>query len=176
MSLFTTLAASKIAAGALAAGTLAVGGTAAAAYTGSLPEPLQQGAHSAIGAPAPSASSHAASPSPAPTAKPSETAAPVGPDATGPEAFGLCTAYSHGGLHSSSTAYASLEAAAKGAANIAAYCAKIPAPGQSADKKPDDSAEPNARAHGKDDASESSSLPAQATTGTSHRPANPGRP
>ncbi|BAS11713.1 hypothetical protein AHiyo8_00160 [Arthrobacter sp. Hiyo8] len=53
MSFFTALLTSKIAAGALAAGTLAVGGTAAAAYTGTLPAPLQQSAHNLIGAPRP---------------------------------------------------------------------------------------------------------------------------
>lgn len=171
MSFFTALTAGKIAASVFTAGTLAVGGTAAAAYTGSLPEPLQQGAHSVIGAPAPAAS-HAATPEP--TAKPSRTATPVGPDATGPAAFGLCNAYTHGGLHASSTAHASLEAAAKGAANIADYCAKVAAPGQSADKKPDDSAEPSEPDHGKDEASESPSEAPHASAGASHKPEKPG--
>jgi hypothetical protein len=173
MSLFTTLITSKIAAGALAAGALAVGGTAAAAYSGSLPGSLQQGAHSAAGTPAPSGSSTEA---PSPKAKPSRTAGASGPDATGPAAFGLCTAYAHGGLHPSSTAYTSLESAAKGTANIGDYCAKVTAAHESANKKPDDNPEPSARAHGKDEASESPTEPPHTSAGTSHRPENPGRP
>jgi hypothetical protein len=148
MSLFTTLITSKIAASALAAGALALGGTAAAAYSGSLPGSLQQGAHSAAGTPAPSAPSTAA---PSPKPKPSRTAGASGPDATGPAAFGLCTAYSHGGLNRSSTAYASLESAAKGSANIADYCATITAAHESAKPKPDDSEKPD------DEATESGS-------------------
>ena len=53
MSFFTALVSSKIAAGTLAAGALAVGGTGAAAYTGILPDAVQQSAHSLLGAPAP---------------------------------------------------------------------------------------------------------------------------
>jgi hypothetical protein len=151
MSLFTTLITSKIAAGALAAGAIAVGGTAAAAYSGSLPGSLQEGAHSAAGSPTPSASSSAA---PSPKAKPSRPAGVNGPDATGAAAFGLCTAFSHGGLHPSSTAYASLESAAKGAGNIADYCGKVTATHESAKPTPDKSDTPEdeateSSAHGK---------------------------
>ena len=53
MSFFTALVTSKIAAGTLAAGALAVGGTGAAAYTGVLPDAVQQSAHNLLGAPAP---------------------------------------------------------------------------------------------------------------------------
>ncbi|GAB4100890.1 protein tyrosine phosphatase [Sinomonas halotolerans] len=53
MSLFTVLASSKIAASAAALGALTVGGVGTAAYTGSLPAPAQEMAHSLIGAPAP---------------------------------------------------------------------------------------------------------------------------
>ncbi len=53
MSFFTALVTSKIAAGTLAAGALAVGGTGAAAYTGVLPNAVQQSAHNLLGAPAP---------------------------------------------------------------------------------------------------------------------------
>lgn len=68
-----------------------------------------------------------------PTADP--TTAPVGPDATGPAAHGLCEAYTHGGLSVSSVAYASLEKAAGSAEAIVDYCASIPAPGHAADHK-----------------------------------------
>ncbi|MEA5454867.1 hypothetical protein SPF06_09050 [Sinomonas sp. JGH33] len=145
MSFFTALVTSKIAAGALAASALAAGGTAAAAYTGSLPEPLQQEAHSLIGAPPPSAA-----PTAAPTDKPSPTSAHVGPDATGPEAFGLCTAFTHGGLDASSAAFASLAKAAKGAANITDFCAKVAPPGKSGDHRPSDTATPGGHGHGED--------------------------
>lgn len=165
MSFFTALITSKIAAGALAAGALAAGGTAAAAYTGSLPDPLQQGAHSLVGAPLPSAvpasaptANPTASPNPSPRSTASPTASPdpdstakpdsVGPDATGPAAFGLCTAFKHGGLDASSSAYASLAKAANGAANITAYCAKIPAPGNSGHDRPSSKPTPGARGHG----------------------------
>ena len=68
----------------------------------------------------------------APTAVQTATTKPVGPDATGPAADGLCTAFTHGGLKAFSTAYASLASAAKGASNTATYCARIPKPGPKA--------------------------------------------
>lgn len=46
----------------------------------------------------------------------------VGPDATGPAAFGLCNAWGRGGLGEASTARRSLEAAAGGAGAVEAYC------------------------------------------------------
>jgi hypothetical protein len=108
---------------AAAAATVALGGAAAAAYAGVLPAPAQQFAHHAIGAPSPK-------PSHGPGGK--QAAAP-GPDATGPAAFGLCTAYTHAKAHGTSTgkavAFRNLAAAAGGAANIAAYCAAVPRPG-----------------------------------------------
>jgi hypothetical protein len=116
--------------------------TGAAAYTGSLPGPLQRAAHSVVGAPAADESSDQAgddptgSPTDTPTESPTETAtggptshAPVGPDATGPAAFGLCTAWSKGGLATASVAYRNLSTAAGGADGIAAYCATIVKPG-----------------------------------------------
>lgn len=118
----TTLA-GKVAIGLLAGGAAVIGGTAVAAYAHALPPAAQQIAHDTIGAPSPTDASDTNG---TPTATP--TATPVGPDATGPAAYGLCTAFGHGGLNVSSTAYASLAKAANGAANIAAYCATIPAP------------------------------------------------
>jgi hypothetical protein len=49
----------------------------------------------------------------------------VGPDATGPAAFGLCTAFTHGGLSKASTAYTSLVKAAGSATGIPTYCATV---------------------------------------------------
>lgn len=140
MSFFTALVTSKVAAGLLAGGTIAAGG-AAAAYTGALPAPLQQGSHDLIGAPAPAA----AHPLPDAASEGQDKAADAGtdsddgagPDATGPAAFGLCTAFTHGGLDPASTAYKSLAAAADGKGGIAEYCKSIPGPGNSAAHRPD---------------------------------------
>lgn len=53
---------------------------------------------------------------------------PVGPDVTGPAAVGLCNAFSHGGLNSTSTPYSLLVEVAGGEEGIEDYCATIPAP------------------------------------------------
>ena len=142
MSLFTTLLTSKIAAGTIAACTLAAGGTAAAAATGSLPQPLQQSAHDAVGAPAPAPAlstvgeqgealtgtatgtdSSTIGSGSVPSTPASQPAAPTatkakGPDATGPAKKGLCTAWTNGGLHNpKSTAFKALATAAGAAAD-----------------------------------------------------------
>jgi hypothetical protein len=156
MSLFTVFATSKIAASALAAGTLAVGGTGAAAFAGALPSDVQQSAHQLLGAPAPrtggvsetatagaaaeasatpSASAAASGDVAGENAKASATA--VGPDVTGPAAYGLCTAFTNGGLAASSTGFASLKVAADGEANIESFCADVTAPGKSSSHKAD---------------------------------------
>jgi len=160
MSFFTVLATSKVAAGALAAGTLAIGGTGAAAYAGALPSDVQQSAHELLGAPAPkvggvsetakagasaeasasatpSASAEAAADADGKNADAKASATPVGPDAAGPAAFGLCTAFINGGLEASSTAFKSLAVAAEGEANIESYCADVTAAGNSAGKSED---------------------------------------
>lgn len=192
MSLFTTLLGSKLAAGVLAAGVVTAGAAGAAAYANVLPAPLQQSAHEFIGAPAPkttttetvlASASPSASPSPSPSVSPSPSpsATAKGPDATGAAAYGLCTAYLHGGLNSSSTAYTSLVTAARGAANITAYCATVPSPGNSAAHRPATSG-PTAQSGNQ------GKLPSQAVTpssgaqgapesgtGTSHKPATAGQ-
>ena len=111
---------------------LALGGTAAAAYNGALPAPAQNFAHTVIGAPAATATqlrtntgTHAGDPSSAGT--------PVGPDASGSAAFGLCTAWTQHQTNGASTngnaddavAFKNLAAAAGGADKVAAYCATI---------------------------------------------------
>src|SRR6185369_195095 len=55
----------------------------------------------------------------------------VGPDVHGPAGFGLCNAYTHGGLSATSVPYRNLAAAAGGAGKIAAFCAKVPRHGNS---------------------------------------------
>jgi hypothetical protein len=111
-------------AAAVAVTVLALGGLATAAFAGALPAPAQQFAHSVIGAPAahPTATDH-----------PAGSVSPVGPDATGHPAFGLCTAWSnakdHGTHKQQAVAFGNLAAAAGGAANVAAFCAAVPHPG-----------------------------------------------
>src|SRR5207302_1272489 len=84
----TSLLTAKAAAAAAAAAAVALGGVAAAAYTGTLPTPAQQFAHSVIGAPSPQPSHRPGTPQPSygpgtPQATPARTDA-VGPDAAGP--------------------------------------------------------------------------------------------
>lgn len=162
MSLFTVFATSKVAASALAAGALAVGGTGAAAYAGALPSDVQQSAHELLGAPAPhvsgvsetataganaeasatpSASAAAAGDVEGKKADAGASATAVGPDATGPAAFGLCTAFTKGGLDAASTGFKSLAVAAKGEANIESYCADVAAAGNAAGKSASHKAE-----------------------------------
>jgi hypothetical protein len=158
MSFISVIAAHKLTIGLVALGTIALGGTAAA-YADALPSGLQDEAHSLIGAPTADPTTDPTAPPTAeptdsatdtatPTPEPTETAdpkpttdptsavVPVGPDASGPAAHGLCTAYEHGGLAATSVAYASLERAAGGAGSIDAYCATIVAPGNSAAHQP----------------------------------------
>ena len=141
--MLTVLLTAKAAAAAAAA-AVALGGVAAAAYTGTLPAPAQQFAHGVIGAPSSQPSHRPATPQPsyrpgAPRATPARTDA-VGPDATGPAAFGLCTAYAHAKAHGTASqkavAFRNLAAAAGGAAKIAAYCTAVPHPGNSQPGQP----------------------------------------
>ena len=64
----------------------------------------------------------------------------VGPDATGPAAFGLCTAWGHvqteGQVAVRSVAFRNLATAAGGADKITAYCATVLRPGTSLTGKP----------------------------------------
>ncbi len=59
-----------------------------------------------------------------PTVAPSPDAT-RGPDAAGPAAFGLCTAFAAGGLGAHSLAYTALLNASGSAAGVADYCAPI---------------------------------------------------
>jgi hypothetical protein len=102
-------------------GVLMTGGVAAA--TGNLPAPAQQAAHALLGG--------AGVPAPA-GATVTTRAHPVGPDAAGPAALGLCRAWSagQGGQHGSkldAPAFAALAKAAGGSDQIAAYCARVTA-------------------------------------------------
>lgn len=124
-----TMFGAKVAIGLLAGSAVVAGGAGVAAYADLLPLAAQQVAHDSIGAPLPRSEKSEVptdGSTTEPTPEPTKTAKPIGPDAAGPAAHGLCTAFAHGGLGKSSTAYASLASAAKGASNIATYCAKIP--------------------------------------------------
>jgi hypothetical protein len=124
--LITSLLTTKAAAVAVA--VAALGGGATAAYTSALPAPAQRLAHNAIGAPSPNPSHSPATPQATPT-----RSAAAGPDATGPAALGLCTAYAHAKAHGTgplkAVAFRNLAAAAGGADKIAAFCAAAPHPG-----------------------------------------------
>ncbi len=108
----------------VAVASVALAGTAAAALTGSLPGALQQLAHDAFNAPAPS-------PHPAPDAtqvagSSGTTQRPSGPAATpgAPALAGLCHAYEVRSSTAPAAAFSSLEAAAKAhGQTVAAYCA-----------------------------------------------------
>ncbi|HEY6277512.1 MAG TPA: hypothetical protein VIX86_14395 [Streptosporangiaceae bacterium] len=123
---------------------LSLGGLATAAYTNVLPAPAQQFAHSVIGAPA----AH-----PTHTAHPANSASPVGPDATGHPAYGLCNAWSHAKAHGThkqeAVAFRNLAAAAGGAANVAAFCAAVPHPGNTAHPHGKPTVHPTPHHHGK---------------------------
>jgi hypothetical protein len=143
--LLTVLLTAKAAAAAAAAAVALGGGVAAAAYTSTLPAPVQQFAHSVIGAPSPQPSHRPGTPRATPArtnaAGPDATGPDAtGPDATGPAGFGLCTAYAHAKAHGTASqkamAFRNLAAAAGGAAKIAAYCTAVPHPGSSQSSQP----------------------------------------
>ncbi|MDQ1574635.1 MAG: hypothetical protein QOH44_2194 [Actinomycetota bacterium] len=125
MSLIATAFGTKVAIAALSLVALG-GGTAVAVATANgalqaLPVSVQTDAPTAT----PDATATAtADPTATPTPTPSPSAT-KGPDATGPAAFGLCTAYTAGGLHNTSKANAVLVTAAQSAGSIEAYCAPI---------------------------------------------------
>jgi hypothetical protein len=148
----SALTARKLA-GVVAVGGLALASTVTAAYAGALPHGLQNFAHHTIGAQSADDSTSGSgdqagddptgdptdsptgtptsSATDTPTGAPSAHGTPVGPDATGSPAFGLCTAWSHHGLATVSVAYQALATAAGGPDGIAAYCATVAHPGHS---------------------------------------------
>ncbi|HEY4153038.1 MAG TPA: hypothetical protein VGM38_06925 [Pseudolysinimonas sp.] len=119
----------------------------------------------------------ASSPSPTSSGTPSESdstddpaiestpspSATHGPDAAGPAAFGLCTAFTAGGLNTHSVAYAALLTAA-GSASVADYCAPILTAGHHATTDPSST---NTKSQG---ASHRSDHSHESGSSTSHRP------
>jgi hypothetical protein len=122
--LLSSLLSAKAAAAAAVA-AVSLGGVATAAFANALPSAAQQFAHDTIGAPSPH-SSHSANAN-------NHSGTPVGPNASGPAAFGLCTAYAnatqHGTAAQKAVAFRNLENAAGGAANVASFCASVAHPG-----------------------------------------------
>lgn len=127
MSFIATALGTKVAIAALSLVVLG-GGTAVAASAGVLPnslssEPSAANPSASPSDEAPETEAPTAEPtSPSPTPSPSKTR---GPDATGHAAFGLCTAYTAGGLNSTSVAYAALLRASQSSGSIASYCGPI---------------------------------------------------
>ncbi len=114
---------------------MALTGGVAAAATGSLPGPAQSavsGALSHVGISVPGPGGHSKNHGNAPAGSPSApSSTPVGPDATGNAAFGLCQAFGSGnqGNNSKSTAYRNLQAAAAAKGEtVAQYCAAVTPP------------------------------------------------
>ena len=135
MSFLATAFGTKVAIAALSLVAIG-GGTAVAASAGVLPGvPTSAPTPVTSSAPARDDAPETARPTAEPTGEPTESAthAPSevkgsdveGPDAEGPAAFGLCTAYTAGGVTSTSVAYAALVRAAKSSSSIGAYCAQV---------------------------------------------------
>src|SRR5215472_16261279 len=130
-TLLSPLLSAKAAAVAAVA-VVGLGGVATAAFANALPSAAQKLAHDTIGAPSP----HASNSAQANNTNAGHSGTPVGPNATGSAAFGLCTAYAHATDHGTAAqkavAFRNLEKAAGGAANVASFCASVAHPGASA--------------------------------------------
>jgi hypothetical protein len=154
--LLTSLLSTKAAA-AVAVAAIGLGGAAAAAYAGKLPASAQQFAHDTIGVMAVHHSHHDG------LAR-GQAGTPVGPNATGHAASGLCTAYAHASAHGSaaqrSVAFRNLVKAAGGADNVGGYCEAISHPGASPAHSPHRTGKPASR-------------PAHRTGEPASRPAHP---
>ena len=148
LSGFTGLVGAKAAAAvggiALGLGATALVAAVSLSPTAMSPRPLTPGGASASSTPTAGSSGSS-------TPTPSATKSGVGPDATGPAAHGLCTAWANHAAKGDSPALdtppmRNLAEAAGGADKVAAYCATVPHPGKGrgADKaaKPDKSAKP----------------------------------
>ena len=169
MSFFTVLISSKIALGVLGVAAVAAGGTAAVAVAGNLPEASQGIVHTVSATPDPTKSAKAETADS--TDAPDSTSAPKGPDAKGAAAFGLCNAFTHGGLGTKSTAYGSLVTAASGAGNIAAYCDTV-----IADKKSASHRSTGTPSKSKDTTSESEDASSDSEDATSDEAGAPAAP
>jgi zona occludens toxin (predicted ATPase) len=135
--MWSTLLGAKVGA-AMAAGVVSFGAVGAAAFTGNLPPAAQHFAHDTITSLAPDSADHGKSADAKEKAAEKKdkaadgTKTAVGPDAAGPAAFGLCTAWAHvekkGQVAEKSVAFRNLAAAAvaadKGAKSASAATPK----------------------------------------------------
>jgi hypothetical protein len=149
-----------------------MGGGVAAAATGNLPAPAQQAAHAVLGG--------AGVPAPA-AATATTRAHPVGPDAAGSAARGLCRAWwaGLGGQHGrklDAAAFAALAKAAGGSDQVAGFCARVTArtPGGAGQGGPPSSVPPStAGGPGRGQGGPPSSLPADTHGGSGHGQGGP---
>jgi len=119
VSFIATAVGTKVAIAALSLVALGGGTAVAAAATGGFQAPTSDPSDTASATPTDDATETAD-----PTDNPSPSAT-QGPDATGPAAYGLCTAFTAGGLSTHSVAYAALLSASGSADGITDYCAPI---------------------------------------------------
>ncbi|QGN58560.1 hypothetical protein GKE56_12440 [Nostocoides sp. HKS02] len=135
---------------------VALGGTAVVAYTAAIPPSAHQSVHVPVGTPTTETETDATETATetadgTKTSSASGSATPVGPDATGPAAFGLCTAWTHHqsspGASKDSVAFKNLATAAGGEGNIAAYCATITHPGTTSHPTAKATSHPGATSH-----------------------------
>ncbi len=174
MSFIATALGTKVAIATLSLVVLG-GGTAVAASAGVLPiVPSSASSEATASATPTDEAPETDAPSAEPTESPRPTASPEstrGPDATGPAAFGLCTAFTAGGLHSTSTAYAALLRAAQSSGSIASYCAPILAARSGSDHPDSDGDGPEVPSMSSDNAHGPSHAPdghAKISGGSSH--------
>ncbi|MEO7720598.1 MAG: hypothetical protein ABIS08_01630 [Pseudolysinimonas sp.] len=133
MSFIATAIGTKVAIAALALVAVGGGTAVAAAATGGFDgAPASDPSETASATPTDDAT-ETPDPTEDPTPSPSAT---HGPDATGPAAFGLCRAFTSGGLNTHSVAYAALLNASSSAGSIADYCAPILAAKHANNPKP----------------------------------------
>jgi hypothetical protein len=143
-SMLATLAGAKL--GATIAGiAVGLGGAATVVYVSSNVAHTPDSHASASATPASSGTSGASGTR---TGTPTPQGTAVGPDATGPAAHGLCTAWKavaaggNGGKAMDSVAFTNLAKAAGGADRIASWCATVTAPGAHATGKPSSKGKP----------------------------------
>jgi len=133
-SMLSSLTRAKLAAP-IAAAVVGVGGVAAVAVSASHQPSASPNAHATVAA-TPTAPATPAEASHAGAKDAAHTGTPVGPDATGSAAHGLCTAWAAhegAGKRMDAVAFKSLATAAGGTDKVAAYCETVTAPGQSGD-------------------------------------------
>jgi hypothetical protein len=116
---------------------IGLGGLGVAAYAVTLPGGLPDTSHAPAVVPADKGGVPHNSNSANPNSTKDASSHGRGPDATGPAAYGLCTAWSHSSVHGKSldhsVAMRNLADAAGGVDKIGAYCATVPKPSGAAD-------------------------------------------